>query len=106
ITITAAGQRRNGTPGGVRTGFPFHPVAGATGTDGHNISWPIILSTQNVVEHGHAGFTPAATRAAGVRVGIRARASAQETPAAGPAQDGVPGGNRDVVAWRLRSRGR
>src|SRR3546814_15323270 len=42
-----------------RTGFPFHPVAGATGTDGHNISWTDGLSTQNIVEFPqHRGRAP------------------------------------------------
>src|SRR3546814_9769961 len=42
-----------------RTGFPFHPVSGATGTDGHNISWTDGLSTQNIVEFPqHRGRAP------------------------------------------------
>src|SRR3546814_20267773 len=41
------------------TGFPFHPVAGATGTYGQNISWTDGLSTQKIVEFPqHRGRAP------------------------------------------------
>src|SRR3546814_1871916 len=63
-----------------RTGFPFHPVAGATGTDGHNISWTDGLSTQNIVEFPqHRGRAPCR---GGFRRGFLARGAANRKPAA------------------------
>src|SRR3546814_17609534 len=63
-----------------RTGFPFHPVAGATGTDGHNISWTDGLSTQNIVEfQQHRGRAPCR---GGFRRGFIARGAANRKPAA------------------------
>src|SRR3546814_18439327 len=63
-----------------RTGFPFHPVAGATGTDGHNISWTDGLSTQHIVEFPqHRSRAPCR---GGFRRGFLARGAAHRQPAA------------------------
>src|SRR5690554_6165885 len=56
--VTAAGQRRNGPPR--RRASPaslFIQRVAPAGTDGHNISWLELLSTQNLVEHARAGTT-------------------------------------------------
>src|SRR3546814_369204 len=60
--------------------FRSHPVAGATGTDGHNISWTDGLSTQNIVEFPqHRGRAPCR---GGFRRGFLARGAANRKPAA------------------------